>query len=326
MLDAEYSDALEAIVIVSSFPSNSLYVYDVNARTEKALPLDRLPTSVSVSPDGLTAAVGHERLVTHVDLTAIGAPGSQPATLLNLSTEARDVVLDGRGYVHVLPIFEGPIDIRSIEIATNTEQLAVGTAGYAGKARLHPSGDYLYTVTDLQSPADMEKFDIRTVPATRLYDSRYHGDYGLCDNLWVSESGLRLFTACGEVFLTAELEADDLIYDGTLSLSSVPPVTGYVIRSLSTSESHDEIALIEEEFDNCTQDRNPSQCFPHLILYDGAYQRLQLYGFAPVTIDGYPYGQRGLFIFHTRDGARRFLMHRIYGAPDPDNEFFVSEF
>ena len=326
VIDAEYSDALEAIVAVSSYPSNALYVYDVNARTEKALPLDRLPTSVSVSPDGLAAAVGHERLVTYVDLTALEIPGGQPATLLNLSTEAYDIVLGGRGYVHVLPIFESPIDIRSIEIATSTEQLAVGTSLYAAKARLHPSGDYLYTVSGFASPADIEKFDIRSVPITRLYDSRYHGDYGTCDNLWVSESGLRVFTACGHAFLTAELEADDLIYDGTLSLSSVPTVSAYVIRSLSTSESQDEIALIEEDFFDCTQDRTPSACFPHVSLYDGAYRPLELYGFAPVTIDGFPYGQRGLFIFHSSDGARKFLVHKVYGAPDPDNEFFVSEF
>jgi hypothetical protein len=83
--------------------------------------------------------------------------------------------------------------------------------------------------------------------------------------------------------------------------------------------------LLEEEFFDCTQGHTPARCFPHLALYDGSYQRLRLYALAPVLIDGFPYGQRGLFVFHSSDGSRKFMLHKLYGTPSPQTEFYVSE-
>jgi len=69
VLDAEYSKALDAIVMLDEAP-NALYVYDPVARTEKKILLPLPGTSVGVSPDGLTAVVGHNAFVTRVDLVA----------------------------------------------------------------------------------------------------------------------------------------------------------------------------------------------------------------------------------------------------------------
>src|SRR5688572_10322428 len=64
VLDAEYSSSLERIVAVSATPQNRLWVYDPVGQSGSFLDLPLAPTCVSVSPDGLQAAVGHNAWVT----------------------------------------------------------------------------------------------------------------------------------------------------------------------------------------------------------------------------------------------------------------------
>jgi len=60
VIDAEYSQSLDRMVMVSSHPSQ-LHIYDLSSNQSIDLALFKIPTSVSVSPDGLRAAIGHER-------------------------------------------------------------------------------------------------------------------------------------------------------------------------------------------------------------------------------------------------------------------------
>jgi hypothetical protein len=87
VIDAEYSAALEAIVMVSGQPANALYVYYPASGIERELLLDKAPTCVSVAPDGLKAAVGHDALITYVDLASVGLPGAPAPTLLEVATD-----------------------------------------------------------------------------------------------------------------------------------------------------------------------------------------------------------------------------------------------
>jgi hypothetical protein len=45
-----------------------------------------------------------------------------------------------------------------------------------------------------------------------------------------------------------------------------------------------------------------------------------------MTVDGIVYGQRGLFVFHSADGSRRFTLSKLYAMPNPDAEYYLSEF
>ena len=71
VVDAEYSAALERMVMVSAAP-NRLHVFDPLTAVDVPVDLPITPTSVSVSPDGLFAAVGHDGWVSYVDLSAGG--------------------------------------------------------------------------------------------------------------------------------------------------------------------------------------------------------------------------------------------------------------
>lgn len=324
VIDAEYSASLEAIVMVSSYPNNAVYVYDTTTGQENRIGLVSVPTSVSVSPDGMQAAVGHDARVSLVDLSTAGNPSAPAPILLSLTTEAFDTVLDGRGYVHVMPRTDQWVGVHSVEIATNTETVASGSI-YAGtRARLHPSGNYIYGADNGLSPSDIEKYDIRNGPATYLYDSPYHGDYGMCGNLWFKENGTTIYTACGNTFRASATKEQDMLYSGRLQLST-SQYYAYVIRSLSQSDETNDLALIEYDTYNCASWNSQAQCYTRFAIYESEFlQRQNVYAIPPVAVTGTSYSQHGLFVFHSSDGSHRYMISRLFGMPNPDAEYYFT--
>ena len=200
---------------------------------------------MSISPDGLWAAVGHDALVTYqslADLTA--AP-----TLLNVSAEVGDLVLDGSGKVHVFPATDQWVNVHSIDIASNTERLQYSL--YAGtKARLHPNGTSIYGANNGLSPDDIQHFGLNSGVGEWPPDSPYHGDYPMCGNLWFSEDGASIYIACGRTFRASADAAQDMRYTGALQLSSSTSY-GYRVLSLSQSAARREVVLVEQPWYEC---------------------------------------------------------------------------
>ncbi len=329
VIDAEYSKALDAIVMVSSYPSNALYVYDINSNTETQLLLAKPPAAVSVGPDGLHAAVGHDALITYVDLTKIGQAGEDPKTILNVSAVVFDIVLDGRGYVHAFPLVNDWLKIHSVEVATNTEKIGAESFFQQEHARLHPTGDYIYGANDGLTTDDIEKFDVRTVPTVWLYESPYFGEYSICGDLWFSENGASIYTACGNVFRSSTVKANDMLYAGYLKFSNT---YNYLygpknqILSLSQSDTQKEIAVVESAKYYCILYQPVVCSFTHLNLYESDFlNQTAVYSFAPMEVNGILYGQVGLFVFHSADGSRKFTISKLFDLDNPNTEYFLSE-
>lgn len=325
VIDAEFSKQLNKIVMVGSYPVNALYVYDVATGTEVQQSLNLLPTAVSISPNGLTAAVGHDARISVVALPTVGQPGAPAPILLDISTVAFDIVLDGNGYVHALPLFDQWVEIHTVHIATNTEELSTGASLRAGShGRLHPSGDYIYAANNGLSPDDIEKWDVRPGAAAYLYDSPYHGDFGMCGNLWFNEPGTTVYTACGNTFRSIDVQAQDMVYTGRIELFDFD-VFGALVRSLSHSDVFGEIALIEFDAYRCDIVMSAGPCYYHLAYYeDEFFNRQAVYSLGPVTVAGTAYAQRGLFVFHDAANTNKYLISRLHGVTDPDVEFYLS--
>lgn len=324
IVDAEFSKSLGAIVMVSSWPQNSLYLYDVATGTEREVDLYSRPIAVSVAPDGLKAVVGHNAMISHVDLASVGDPSAPLPVTIDVSTHVRDVVLDGRGHAHVFPAGASWESVHSVDLATGTETLDSTGRLYGGAlARLHPSGDYIYTADNGLTPGDIAKYDIRSGTAERLYDSPYHGDFALCGNVWMKEDGMTLYTGCGNAFRSSTAPALDMTYSGQLDLSDA--IFGFQIYSLSQSDATDEIALIEGDWLDCEPSRNPLYCFTHLGIFGStSLGRVALYSIPPLTVAGGVYVQRGLFVFHTDGGAGIVMLSRLPGIPDPAAEYYLT--
>ncbi|WP_298609321.1 PKD domain-containing protein [uncultured Thiothrix sp.] len=212
VIDAEYSKALDKVIMLSSSP-NQLHIYDAATNTEQAISLPLVPTSVSVGLDGLYAAVGHDANISYVDLK-----NAKLLKTLPVAAKVLDIVLAGNGYAYAFPKEDQWQDIYSVNLNTGEVTGGSGYTIYAGTlAKLHPNGTSMYGANNGLSPDDIEKYDIQTGKASKLYDSPYHGDYPMCGNLWFSEEGKRIFTACGNVFRAADLKVQDMLYNGSLA-------------------------------------------------------------------------------------------------------------
>lgn len=325
VVDAEFSKALNSIVMVSNYPSNTLHVFDVQTGVERDLALNKRPFAVSISPDGLTAAVGHDALVTIVDLTTVGQPAPPAPILLNVTSDVQDVVLDGNGYVHVFPATDQWTQPRSIEIATNVEALGSHVLRAGSNARLLPGGDTIYVADNGVSTLDIERWDISTGVATFLYDSPYFGEYGMCGNVWFDEGGTRIFTPCGNTFGTSDDPAQDMVYAGAMELGNTDIYSVFIIVDLSHNAATGEIALVEQILPYCGTIQYDDPCYTHLAFHEDQFlNRQAVYSIRPLRVDDVDYLQRGLFAFHDATTTRKYLLSRLPDVPDADAAYYLS--
>ncbi|CAI2766369.1 YncE family protein [Flavobacterium collinsii] len=214
VVDAEFSKVTDQLVYVSASPS-AVNILSTNTGLIESIPLLYAPTCISISPDGKTAVAGHDKHISYINLTSKTVTKTYP-----ISCYANDIVLGNNKWAYVFPAKGQSTFIRSINLSlvNHNEYEHIGEKIYEGnKARLHPSGKYIYGAENGLSPMDIEKYNIQNGNAEYSYDSPYHGDYIMNGNLWFSEDGNRIFTRGKTVFKTSELKSQDMLYNGTIN-------------------------------------------------------------------------------------------------------------
>ncbi|MBS1148515.1 MAG: chitinase [Myxococcaceae bacterium] len=296
VIDAEYSRALNRIITVSSGP-NLLHVYDPVAKTDQSVALNLAPATVALSLDGQFAAVGHNGWVSYVQLS--------PLTLLKtlaVSCDVIDVVLPGNGYVHAFPRIDQWTQIRSLNLTTGVETMSAGWSIRAGTlAKLHPSGSVAYGANNGLSPSDIEKYNLDGGTAVRLYDSPYHGDYPMCGNLWITDTGDRIFTRCGNVFRSSPIQSMDMLYAG--SLSGLP-----LVRHLDHSSAAGKLIAIPENGYGSTTPAADVK----VRKYEDAFLVFQSEATLPqFTVGSASYATHGRFAFFNSAGTGHFVLVQV---------------
>lgn len=297
LVDAEYSRSLDRIVIVSDSPSNRLVILDPATGTGRGVPLPAYPQCVSVAPDGLHAAVGHEiGTISYIDL--------QTATVvktLSVTTYLYDLVLAGNGFMYAFPQIEPVTQVHCIEIATDLETMSTGNWLFGGnRARLHPDGEAIYCVQTAGIPGALERDGITNGTAEPLYNWPYSLEYDPCGNLWLAQDGQRIFTRCGEVFSTSDVQSQDMLHVGTLSQLDA-------IQSLWDSQATGKIFVIPQK-----HDFNDPESDGRLQLYDDASL-----GFADAVdlplllLDHLQYATHGWFVCADDAGTRVSMLVKV---------------
>ncbi len=209
--DADYSASLDRLIMISA-DQNQLHIYDPTTQTDRVVGLNPTPTSISVGPEGRFAAVGHDALISVVDLQQ----GTVVRTL-PLSTQVFDLVFAPNGWILVVPVRDQWVNLYGVQISTGQQVESTGHSIRAGsRIQLHPEGKSVYLANRGLSPSDIEKIDISGSVPVYAYDSPYHGDYPMCGDLWISQDGRRIFTACGHVFRSSSDPEQDMTYAGSL--------------------------------------------------------------------------------------------------------------
>ncbi|HEU5146019.1 MAG TPA: hypothetical protein VFT90_04855 [Chryseosolibacter sp.] len=232
IIDAEYDDINNVIIAVNSNMTLTKLNPATSTRTE--LILNKVPTAVSVSQDGNYAIVGHDGMITYVNLSTMSIVAEHTVSCIAL-----DVILAPNGFAYVFPKRDQWETIRCIKLSTGAETLSTGGSIYAGtKAKLHPNGLAIYGASNNLSPDDFEKYNISSGTAAMLYDSPYHGDYSFGGNLWISENGNLLFGRSGNVFRSTSDQATDMYYAGKL------PVQQKSVLALDHSSDNNRVYAI----------------------------------------------------------------------------------
>jgi uncharacterized protein (TIGR03437 family) len=301
VIDAEYSPWLDRIVMISGAPSQ-LHIYNGFTRQEVGtVDLPLTPACVSVSPDSVHAAVGHNAWVSYVNLQT-----AKVEKVLPIGIDVLDIVLAGNGYAYAFPRRDQWARIVALNLQSGKETPSSGNYIYAGTlGKLHPSGRSLYVADNGLSPSNLEKFDISSGPAQYLYGSPYWGDYPMCGNLWMSLDGLRIFTRCGNVFRASDARDQDMTYNGSLEGLSY-------LASVAHSSQEKRVAAIAGAWSGSTDLDTRVHFFGYEYLnYEGAVALPSFEAF------GKTYAAHGKFVFASGTGGTFFVVAQA----DPSSGF-----
>ncbi len=280
VLAADYSKALDSIVFAAKGP-NELHIYNPVSLVEQVVPLAAAPLSLSVRPDGLYAAVGHAGWISYINLQSASVEQVFP-----VDTDVAGIVLASNGYIYAFPQRDWS-DIYSLEIASGAWTPV--SAIYDGRVpRLHQSGKYLYVGGNWFS-----KWDIRQGPATLINSSP---GVSTCGNLWLTEDGNRIFTACGSVYESSEIASLDFSPNGKLAGN------GGILWAAHSIQQHETAVITSQSTSHTTDDTK-------LQIYGDAYLNLTSQSTLPsFTVNGSNYTGHGRFVFWNSSESKLFSL------------------
>jgi hypothetical protein len=303
VIDAEYSPRHDSIVMVSDTPP-AVHIYDARTNTTQTLPLDHTPTSVSVSPYGWRAAVGHDGSITIVDLDT-------PALLnyLTVSTDVFDLVMSEFGYVYVLPRFAETPYILAVQISTGIQTPSTGhNIDSETKAKLSHDDKAIYSANSVQTPMEIDKFSVQDGKPVYLYDSPYTDEYAICGDLWLAEYGKTIFTKCGNVFRASIIEDLDMTYRGTLDTAN-----NMILHADHSWEANRVAVILEADAE--------------VHMFDSSYLTLQhIIGIPQHESNGLMYPLHGRYVFYTENGQHVNLVVQGDPAAGLSDEYFVVRY
>ncbi|HUJ19088.1 MAG TPA: PKD domain-containing protein [Nitrospirota bacterium] len=302
VIDAEYSRQMDRIIMVSGTPSNQLHIYDPVANLDQAVDLSALPSSVSVSPDGLYAAIGHKGTISYVDLVSRAV-----TTTLSVNGNITDIVLAGNGYVYAFP------DLGSffgVNISTGVATPAAGLFPNAGtRAKLHPSGSVLYAAGVSYST---QKFDISSGAPVFLYDSQVAGRiYVACGELWMLEDGTGFISRCGSVYAASTGTTPDMVPPK----AALEGLSFVDVQYVADSSAVGKVAAI------------PLPGDIEVAIFDDKLFALQNVIALPHFITGgTDYPGHGKFVFYNSGGTNMFVIMQADAAAGLINDFGIVKY
>jgi hypothetical protein len=187
-IDAEWSRALQSIILIAPGATSQLRILDPATNTQNSVTLLSNPTSLSVSQDGRTAAVGHDGSISYVDLIT-----RTVTRTITVTGVVEDLVL-ATEWIHAKPV--GSIRISSGEISPFT------LTHFSGP-KLSADGSAIYATESAANSTLLWRYNIAGGPITSAIDSsarRTSVVYPACDGAWPSPDGSRIYTGCATAF------------------------------------------------------------------------------------------------------------------------------
>ena len=276
VVDAEYNPVSERLIVISSNPHH-LHIYDPNNGQDIQIPLSQEPTAVSVNPAGRSAIVGHDGLLSIVNLDT-----HTVSQTTSIEANIYDIVLAGTGWAYATASANNKDSIYGMEIEPESETVMVLPHNNEMRLlQLAPDSRSLYGTSRGPEPGRLEKIDVAPGEPRFLYDS---GDVvDTCGEVWLAENGRLAFSGCGHIWGLADRKQDDMVLRGNFF------ETPANIETLAHSAASGRVLLVAETAGNQIQ-----------IFDDERFELLHTLAL--------PEGEHGRFIFINGGGNRYYVI------------------
>ncbi|MCL6613769.1 MAG: PKD domain-containing protein [Firmicutes bacterium] len=220
LVDAAYSRQLDRIIMVEHHPVRTraiieeaffLHIYDPVSKTDVPVRLEMRPNCLAISPDGLSAVVGHDARISYI--ADLSSPSPSVRYLDQCPINVVEIMLPGDGYVYAFPELESdPVTI--IDLASGVKSAEIFLEPIAQIA-LRPNAPGTAFAVD---GSQLFEYSVGagTITGTGLYTTDDVLGYPPGGNLWFSSDGDRLITQSAKIYWWG-LEGN-LNYHGSLDL------------------------------------------------------------------------------------------------------------
>lgn len=290
-----------------------LHIYDPATTDDVTVALPKTPLSLGVTPDGSHAAVGHDGLLTWIDLTSASIIKS-----ITVSGTVNTIIL-GNSYAWVfLPGNGYTGGMSGVNLSTGAAVTSPGLEYYyATNGVLNATQTALYLSQDGSSPNDMEEVTISSGQLGNSTTWPYHGDYPDCGPYYLSADGSRVYTSCGTVVHASSDSNIDMYYVQTL------PVVSGSIASFAESSALAEIAVIPavSAFGPTSTPNTDTQIQLFNTQYLTPAGNLSL---PPFVVSGNSFVAHGKGVFFSQDHTRLFVLVQADSTSNLSNPFGVE--
>ena len=204
LVDAAYSRQLDRIIMVEHHLSPTktiikeefyLHIYDPATNTDHPVKLEMRPNCLALSPDGLSAVVGHDARISYI--ADLSSPSPSVRYLDQCPINVVEIMLPGDGYVYAFPELKtDPVTI--IDLTTGSKS-SDSFLPHIVQAALRPNA------LDTAFAVDGSQLFEYSVGAGMISDPIIYPPDGILgyppgNNLWFSSVGDRLITQSGKIY------------------------------------------------------------------------------------------------------------------------------
>lgn len=271
MVDAEYCKQTDKMIFVASNP-NRLSIYNPGNQEISTIALKSPPTCVSVIYDGSLAVVGHNQLLSYIDLNSMVIESE-----LWVPTKPFDVAIANNKWTYFVQNtgeWTSVIHFNYGDKEDNQFYYSTTNSSYAKSLiKILPNSKYMYSCR--KTGSSIKKFDIRNMIAksVQTYSTKP------CKNFWFDTMGTKVF-ADSYVYSLTSNNAKDLSY-----YSKLDPIES--IFWLDHSEINNRVYVI-------TVDNRSSNYGSYVATYDDTYfEFIESYEIEPYIL---PQGETGASI------------------------------
>lgn len=142
----------------------------------------------------------------------------------------------------------------------------------------------------------------------------------MCSNLWFSEAGDRIYTACGTTFSSDADIAQDMRHTGSVPVTESGNFYPNIVW-LDDSSALAKVAYLDAG--HCDGSGGQDCDTLPRIVDDASGVPRSTWWLPPVFVDGVPHGQHGLFVFHVADGSLRMIGRAVVIA-EPAQAYYID--